>query len=372
MRARNIVVLAAVTVVLIVAAVLAARWRAPDELAPRELLYPDLRARVNEVAEIRIEGKGRAVTLLRDGERWGIREADNYPALFEKVKQVAVGLAELRLIEPKTSNPEFYVRLGVEDPSAAGANSMLLTLRDANGGELAQLIVGRNRMSRAAGGAPGLYVRRPGAAQALLVEGRIDATSNPFDWFDRDLFDIRDERIRLIEITQPDGERLRLERGERGAPLALLDPPAGKEVQSEILLGRMGTLLEGMFADGVRSAAATQLPAEATRATVLTFDGLAVEVRTARFDGAGLAEFSFRFDALAAGETAPAAAAEAEPATDAAAQPDVAAEAAALNARLGGWLFEIPDYRFELLTRRVADLVQEPGANKSGPAALPQ
>jgi hypothetical protein len=374
MRGRQLIILCVVTAALIAAAVIAARWRAPEGLAPKQLLFPDLAARINDVAEIRIVGKGRHVTLARDGQRWTIREADHYPALFEKVREVAVSLAGLRLIDRKTGNPDYYVRLGVEYPGGTAANSMLLTLLDASGGKLAELIVGRSRMSAAPGGEPGLYVRFPEETTALLVEGRLNVTSNAFDWFERDLFDIAGERIRLVEITHGDGERLRVERSARGGELALVDLPAGRELQSPVVLNRMATVLEGMFADGVRAAGSVQFPADAARAKILTFDGLVAETVAARIDGTAYATFSFRYDTLAAGETAPAVKVETAPeqaaasggsgspapeGAETAAKPDVPAEVAALNARTEGWRFEIPDYRFELLTRRVADLLKD-------------
>jgi len=382
MRGRNLAILCIVTAVLAAAAMFATHSRAPSGPAARELLFPDLAARVNDVAEIRIAGKGRGVTLHRDGEKWTIVEADGYPALFDKVRQAAVGLSELKLIDRKTGNPEYYVRLGVEDPGATASNSTLLTLLDSKNAKLAELIVGRNRTSAAPGGEPGLYVRLPGDSTALLVEGRLEVTPNPFDWFDRDLFDIPGERIRLVEITHADGQRLRVERGAPGAELALVDLPVGKKLQSPVVLGRMGTVLEGMFADGVRADGKVQFPADASRVTILTFDGLVAEVTAGRVDGTALAKFTFRYDALAAGETATPPAAEAKPDTPApegetaapaeaepAAKPDVPAEVAALNAKVSGWCFEVPDYRFELLTRRVADLVQD--ANAATPEPPP-
>jgi hypothetical protein len=362
MRGRNLVILCVVTAVLIAAAVFAARSRAPGGLAPRELLFSELATRVNDVAEIRVVGKGRKVTLVRAGEHWTIREADNYPALFEKVRQIAVGLSQLRLIDRKTANPEYYVRLGVEDPGGDASNSMLLTLVDGNGAKLAELIVGRTRTSAAPGGESGLYVRFPDETTALLVEGRLDVTPNAFDWFDRDLFDIAGERIRLVEVTHADGERLRVERGVRGAEIALIDLPAGRELKSPVVVSRMGTILEGMFADGVRAADKVQFPADAAHARILTFDGLTAEVTAARVDGTALAKFTFSYDSLAAGETAPAAGEPAADGAEAPPKPDVPAEVAALNARTAGWCFEIPDYRFELFTRRVEDLLQDKNA----------
>ncbi|MBI2993249.1 MAG: hypothetical protein HYY48_03630, partial [Gammaproteobacteria bacterium] len=106
MRRRNLFILAGITIAVVATAVAVSVLRAPRQFAERELLFPKLGKNINDVAGIRVEGLGRTITLRRSGDTWGIEEADGYPALSERVKQVVVGVADLRIDSTKTSNPE--------------------------------------------------------------------------------------------------------------------------------------------------------------------------------------------------------------------------------------------------------------------------
>ena len=374
MRGRSFLVLCVVTAVLIGAAVVVSQLRAPQSTTEKETLFPDLQQRVNDVHEVRIEGRGRSVTLARQGDNWVVREADGYPALLERVRQTIVAVSQLRIIEPKTSNPEYYDRLGVEDPKGEAANSLLLELKDAGGKPVAALIVGQPRRSPAPGDSPGLYVRRPDSQQSLLVEGALDLSVETFEWFDRDLFDVPGDRVRRIELHPPGAPQVVLERERRGGELLLQGVPDGKEAKP-LDVRRMETIMEGVFVDGARAAANVEFPEDAPRATVITFDGLVIEAVAARVDDAPLVKYSFRHDpALAVPEPEPAPAQEdaagdeaggegaAAPIADALPQeerPDPAAEAARLSEKLSPWVYRVPDYRFELLAKRMDDLVQD-------------
>ena len=63
---------------------------------------------------------------------WAVAEKDGYPADVEKVRQTLISLAEARIVEPKTANPDFYDRLGVEgvEDEAAGGLAVMLTGAD--------------------------------------------------------------------------------------------------------------------------------------------------------------------------------------------------------------------------------------------------
>src|SRR5690606_28916946 len=164
----------------------------------------------------------------------------------------------------------------------------------------------------APGDSPGLYVRRPDSTQSLLVEGALDVSVDVFDWFDRDLFDILAERVHRIELHHADGGQVVLERPRRGADLELQGVPEGKEAKP-LEVRRMGTLLEDVFVDNVRAAGKVQFPEDASKATVVTFDGLVAEVTAAKVDEARLVSYRFHHDpALAVPEK------EAEPAPGAA------------------------------------------------------
>ena len=54
-------------------------------------------------------------TQTVDKETWTVAERDNYPADTGRLRKLLLELAEARLLEEKTSNPELYDRLKVED-----------------------------------------------------------------------------------------------------------------------------------------------------------------------------------------------------------------------------------------------------------------
>ena len=361
MRARTLVVLAIVTLLVIVAAVVATRNRSPLPAASSPLLFSELASRINDIARITINGQERQITLLRRGDAWFISEEDDYPAKLDRIREVAIGASELRLLAERTSNPELFSRLGVEDPESPGAGSTWLELQDTGGDTLAKLVVGKPRHSANRGDVPGLYVRVPGREPALLVAGNLDISTVAVDWFDRNLANIGAERIRSIEIRHGDDETLTLSRDNAGADLALQQVPAGREAQSAVILGRMTTILENFFINGARKTATVDWPAAATEVTVRTFDGLVASIAAAQVADAPMATLAFSFDAAAAAPTETAAQAETTAAEGTA---DVAAEAKTLNEATGGWVFRIPQFKFELLTRTHNDLTRAAGGDQ--------
>ena len=104
-------------------------------------------------------------------------------------------LTELRLMEPRTSDPTQFSRLGVEDPSAPDSNSNLLRVLDSGKKLIVELIVGHRRV-RTQGNVPEeVYVRRPGENQTWLAEGSLQVDADPQLWLDRDIMNIDHSRI---------------------------------------------------------------------------------------------------------------------------------------------------------------------------------
>src|SRR5205823_5669718 len=99
------------------------------EAAP---LFPGLRDKVNDVAKIRVK-RGAVESVIAkspDKPTWSIESRANYPAEFDQVRKVIGGLAEAETIEPKTSKPEFYEKLGVGDVDKPGALGTRIELDD--------------------------------------------------------------------------------------------------------------------------------------------------------------------------------------------------------------------------------------------------
>lgn len=356
MQRRNLLILAAVTLVVVIAAVIASLSHAPQRGKQKTLLFPQLADRINDTAEVSIRGIDRSVTLVKQGDQWVVREAGGYPARFDRIRRLLLGMTNLRVLAEKTSTPRLYSRIGVEDPDSQGAASHLVTLKDGSGRTLATLIVGKQQRGAEPTEPPGVYVRPPDDKQSLLVEGRLPVSSQITDWFDQNLFSVKPDRIASIVIHHPGLEGVRLVREESGEDFEVEPIPAGRERQSDLIVARMETVLENTFAGNVTAAADYSFPEDHVETVIRTFDGLVARVRGAEQDGRNYVAFEFGVDEArlpAAEESGEDQEGRAE--TGAA---DIRAEAENYNNTVAGWIFTLPDYRYELFTRSLDDLTR--------------
>jgi hypothetical protein len=155
----RLVVLLLVTALVLGLAFTLTRDRAAETGVETYVLFPDLRAQINAVAQIRAASGKTATNLKRVDGSWHITEFDGYPADFGIVKRAVIDAAELKVIEEKTSDPSLYHHLGVDAIDAADSTAVQLTLQDEAGRTLADLIIGNTRSGDRATRAPQRYVR---------------------------------------------------------------------------------------------------------------------------------------------------------------------------------------------------------------------
>ncbi|MGE0714695.1 MAG: DUF4340 domain-containing protein [Alphaproteobacteria bacterium] len=304
-----------------------------------ELFLPELQRRANEVREVVLVRNNGTATLKQEGDRWVLVEKANHPANGEQVRRVIVELAELRLVEGKTSKPDLYSRLQVEDPTAKDARSTLMTLKDGSGKPIAEVVVGRRRIDRLGGGRDSLYVRRKGEAQAWLAAGNVDIAGEFQRFLVRSLMDIKAERIAEVTTIQPDGTRLVIRRDKPEDKMAVVDLPEGKTVKEEDKVTKAAAALAGLDIDDAKKRGEANIPDDSVKAEVRTFDGLVVKVATHETDYRAWSRFTVE--------------------TTAEASDAVKKEAEALKARVEPWDFEMLGYKTAPLTTKLADLTGE-------------
>lgn len=311
------------------------------------LLLPQFKSQLDDVRRITVTGPDNALiaTLERGADHWTVAEHNNYPADLGRIRRNLLLLAEARIVEEKTSNPELYARLGVQELADDAAGGVLLTVSGGATGEteLASVIIGQAQ----AGAGDFTYVRRAGEANSWQVTGRFDPGKTGAEWLDRLVIDLPAERVAAVTINEPGVGTLHL---ARPAPAAV-DPSTGPApggitdfAVANIPAGRslsypgVGNSIAGALADlrledvHTREALGSD-PGKPIVARFVTGSGLTVETSTWR-----LAEGS-RVTFLASGEG------------------EAATEAATINARIGGWVYALPAYKGELLTRRLRDLL---------------
>jgi hypothetical protein len=346
MKRTSLLVLALITAVVVLAAIIARAGRRSDPVdSAAETLYPTLSERVNDVYAIAVTSADEAFTIARHGEDWGLENKGGYPVKFEMVKEMLLGLAELRIVESKTSNPEYHDRLGLARPDADGEDdqSTLITLRDGQGQPIASLIVGNRAES--SGRSLRQYVRRADEAQTWLVEGSLNVNRTALNWIDRELLRLPRTRVQSVSISHADGESVHIAReDEDQRTFTVSDVPDGHELQREniadSIAGAVGYLrIEDVAPAGEIDFAGGQV----TVAEFRSFDGLllTIELLTGE-DGTWISLCAAPEDTGS------------EETVDEA----VAGEIDEMNQRFNGWAFKIGSSSASSLMKRMADLTQ--------------
>ncbi len=279
MQRRTLLLLGGGAIVTVGAALLLTPQALQQEVAPpaANLAFPGLAARLADAARIEIRKQETVLTLLRQGEAWVLPGKGNYPVRPERVRELLVGLTELRLVEARTADPGQHDRLGVDDPSRPGSTGLLLRVLAAGDQPIAELVIGRRRV-RTQGNVPeSVYVRRPAESQAWLAEGRLPADSDAQLWLDRDIANIAADRIRRVTIRRGGEPELVLARGDEAEAKLRLEQPIDPRPLDEVSLDEIGRSFEFLTFLDVKPAAET--PGTALGETRFDLiDGMAVTV----------------------------------------------------------------------------------------------
>jgi hypothetical protein len=349
MTSRRLLILSIAALVAIAAGVwLAGRQGSSGSTTGTAALYPELKAQLDSVSAVNIykAGDARAVELQRQGQSWVVTGNSNYPADESKVRKLLIAIADAKVQEEKTSNPEAYATLGVEDTKGQGATSQRIELVGA--AKPVDLIVGKQ-----GAGARSTYVRRAGEPQSWLIDTTLDTSSTPEAWLRKDIIDVSADRMQSATVETKGAKPYTAAKATRAdANFAVSGLPKGKSLSAPTAANSVAMALSGLSLADVRAASEFQSTPPAARATFKTFDGLVVEVDGWEQDEKHYVALRPSFDAAQAERfkvaTAPAEE-EADEKKDAPATPEknVADDAAKAAAKVSGWVYEIPDYKYE-------------------------
>lgn len=362
MSLRAFLVLVAVTV----ASVALAAWAILTRDVPVASLaldrpfLPDLAARIGEVAEISVRTAERSMTARRTADGWVLSEASDYPVDPEQVRGIVLGLAEMRLVEAKTDNPQKLARLELEPVTEEGAKSRLVTLRDAQGNVLAEVVLGKRKFSLYGPGKAGMYVRQADSDQAWLADRAIDIPDEPLDWLERKILELNKEQIAeiLLQPGTPEAAILRRSTPEQ-QDFVLVGRPDGREVDGD-KIDRIAGVFATLSMTDVARTEDKPLPEPIGHALFRTFVGPEIEVSVAKTGEGDDAEWWLSFVARDgephAGSTASAAAQPNEP--QAAGTAKVKLDVPALQKRFTGRVFKVSRYVAERFTWKREDLLK--------------
>lgn len=344
------------TWVLVLSALLAgAAWLLLGRSAPPpdegRLLFPELRAELGGAREIETTTHEQSFTLELVEDRWRLRELHGYPARAAAVRRFLLGVAGLQIRSRKTSNPDLYARVNLNEPDEPGSQAVRIVIRAEDGGELASFLAGRmepaseidnpdpDRGESRLKDLKQIFVRLPDAPTVWLVEGALEIGREPTAFLKREgLADLSRETIRSVRVRHPGGGRFTVSRPAQGEDFALQDIPAGRRLHSQSRLDDLVALFVELDFEEV--SAADEVKWGGVRATMTAFDKLQVEMEHSESSG----EPWIRLRAEAP-----------EDAAEGSAQ---AARAAELNERWQGWAYRLSAGRTEILRRKKQALLE--------------
>ena len=363
---RSVLILAAATLVAVGAVFFVERESGTADHGGG-VVFPALLGQVNSVERIRVTGNEGAFTLARDGDRWVVEEEERYAADPDRVHKLLLGAAGMKRVEPKTSNPELYPKLWLEDPSGKDAKSVRFVLENASGTALADWVLGDRRPSKSDAGRTELFIRVADNPMAWLVEGSVPGGPTIIDWVDRMVARIDRERLREVEVVHADGATVAVNRpGPADTDFSLQGVPADRETDSQYRINDIGRFLEDLrFEDVAPSSSLDFSGSVDKRVRVTTFDGLRVHVETVMRDGEAWVQLRAEADETlvkTSGDGADASSDDdAETRKASGALPtldDVRAEAERLNARWKGWAYELPSFKRDYIAKRMDELTR--------------
>jgi len=393
MKSKNLIILLVATGATVVGATVALRGAGSHAEAPAEQakLFPmfsgedgddaSLRAamdRRNSVASIRVQRASGGYVVRRVGDAWTLQDKGDFPVQIDQVRKTINAIADATTVEAKTKDPARHVKLGVEDFDALDSKSVLVTLADKDGKELAQLVLGKEAEASGMQASTQRYVRKGGDAQSWLVSLKLDLPEKPTDWLAKEVLKVPQDRVRAIEIRQPDGETLLVDRSSKETKdFTLHGVPEGQEATYPTVANSLATGLEYVNLEDVSPASDVDFSAgTGPIARFTTFDGLVVTVTTKDQDGKSYASFAASYEAPATlSESTPETPAEGlAPPSAMKSADEVRKEVDALNGRLSKWAYVISSYSRAQFGKKLSELVKDapPPAPPVDPNAAPE
>jgi len=226
---------------LVAAGVLLALWlfRSGEEkttgaVKMGEKLFVDLP--VNAVARVTLADAENTVTLVKGDEVWQVDARSGYPADFDELRALVVKLSRLKIGRSFSGSSESLKRLSLLTPSAsdASAGGKRITLEDASGKILADVIAGQSRDADSGEGG-GQYLKKADADTVFLVDGdfRFLKTA-PAQWLKKEILNIN--RVEVASVIcyagDPQTPVYTLSRPEKGKNPQMIPIPAERTADS--------------------------------------------------------------------------------------------------------------------------------------------
>lgn len=361
MKASKVAILAVVAIGLATLAWFVKEKRETSSVALTDV-YPGMLEKINSVKTIEAVYKGQPMTLNFSDGQWLMVERNNYRASTEQVKKFLRGFAEMRRLEPKTSDPAKYVQLDLDDPKSADSEAFGLVLKDGAGIVLADVIMGKDRSATADSDMREVYLRQAGEAETWLVESDIRILRKQIQWLEKIIMAMHRDRIEQIFIDhEGSDDDVMIKRESLANPdFVLSDIPEGKEITYNFELKDIATAFASLdFDDVIVDEGVDYDGPGSVRITLDSFDGMRVVTLIGTKDGG-------RWARLMAAESGRHSAKGEDGSDKLLDAKQLADEIELSNKHWKGWAYKIRGFKLENITQKKVALLKNADEQTSG------
>jgi hypothetical protein len=329
MTARRVTLLFAAGIVIIaLAAWVSSRSQTGNDSIAGTAVLPGLQGALNDVTQVRITKAGNVHTTLdRQATDWQVAERA-YPADSGKLRKLLLDLGSLKAVERKTTLARNYPVIGVDDvtsPKSTGARIDIISPA-----KTWSVIVGTSK------DANDVYVRVVNSPQSLLATPLVMVDADPKLWLDPTIVDIAQTRVSDVDEQLPKTPAFSASRANKTqADLTVHDIPHGRELTGPDAADQMESALSSLTLTDVQKPTAPPAGTALSHAVFKTFDGLEIDVSGYKQAPNGYIDVSAHATAKSADT-----------------------EAQQINARVRGWEYVIPDYRYDQIFQSMDGLLK--------------
>jgi len=319
------------------------------------LLLPDISRQINNVSRVEIvsAGNNTIATMVKIENRWQLEQMRGYHADWSRLQTLLAALAQASVLEPKTDNPEYYARLGVENITAEDAGGVLVRL--STGDRTTGVLIGHQAQGR-----PGQYVRLQHSVASALVDRRLDVSTRLLDWADSGIVDISASEVAEVEIIHPRGKSLLVTRiSADQTDFDLVGLPQDREIKNSWAVNSIGSVLSMLNFESVHPAGNFDW-SDAVKMRLLMFSGM--EIMADMMDAGG--EYLLRLHADYPAANIVDTQLEGDGITDEQrsielqAVDDVMKSAEDINQKVVGWVYGISKQKFDVMVNKQENLLK--------------
>jgi len=354
MSNRNLAILCIIAAVLVVWAVLQSQVTSRARPEP-ESTYLIQGLNPDEIAVIVIGTGESQVTLTRQGRGFIVGPLDNYPALSEEINKLISACLDIQTTELYTDDAANHKDLGVTEQDARA----LVKFFTADSNLITGVVVGKLK-----GQGRGTYVRQLTDNKVYVITKSPWIKNLAVDYVQQELTDVKLEDIGSVTVAGPN-ETYTLKPGDDEKTVVLDNVPEGKKLKDTVA-NRVLTGLTGLRFDSVKKESSMAKEVNFDRQYICRLkDSTVYTFKIGQQDDSWYVKCDAEFT-----DKTPVTKTQGEVESE----EELKKKESKLLARDGaenfsekhkGWVYELPSYKAENLTMKLADLLEDKAPAKT-------